>query len=699
MKQNTSVEAYLDSYDLVTVEVSRRYYNGQCDSFYISDNQGKVISCKIISNEEHDSFKRYRAQIKEELEFGKEYDLVVNQGYRCSLSFRYIVLTERFDQEFYYEGNLGAIVENDKTIFKLWAPTATKVTLCLMDEYHPMRKEEKGVWKTEVDFDAEGLKYTYLVKVNGEVKQSVDPYGKSSDTNGKNSVVVNTKKLKSKKTEYVHLEKATDAILYELSVRDITMSKESNTQQHGTFEALKERNCQYEGVKTGFDYIKDLGITHVQLMPVNDFFTVDECNRYGQYNWGYDPFQYMALEGSYSSDPDNGLARVNEFMDLVNEFHKENIGVNIDVVFNHMYDVGLSAFDKCVPYYYFRVHQDYSLSNGSFCGNDFESCRKMSRKYILDACEFFIDVYGVDGFRFDLFGILDVDTMNEIDRVVHSINPNAMLYGEGWNLPTALNEDKKCMISNSDQVLNIGFFNDFYRDHLKGKTAEHEKNHRGYLTKDAMMLEAAKFSLCGMAHPDYYHFFKNPTQSINYFECHDNASLWDKMKHCCNDEVREIRVQRQKMMNAVLLLSQGVPFIHCGQEFCRTKNGFDNTYNMPDRINQIDWVRRNRHMDVVEYLKDCIQLRKSCVAFRLSTAQELQKYVSFDTEKEMLIYKLNQVDDICDYKTICVLINPFLQDQLVKYEGYTCILDENGLCHKAADSLRISACSISVLVK
>lgn len=703
MKQNTSVEAYLDDYQLLTVEVSRRYYNGFCESFYVREKSGTIIHCKMKSNAIFDNFNRYQLELDEELIPGNEYDLVVNQGYRCSVAFRYIVQTSRFDEEYSYEGDdLGAVVHDGKTMFNLWAPTAVGVTLCIKEQknqYYDMERSDKGVWRFSVEQDLEGTRYTYLVKVNGEVKESIDPYGKTSDANAQNSVVVNVAKLKEKKTDYVELKQPTDAILYELSVRDMTMAVNSGTKQHGTFSALIEKNTHLDGHKTGFDYLCQLGVTHVQLMPVNDFFTVDEHCPSAQYNWGYDPHQYMTLEGSYSSDPSNGLTRIHEFMEMVNAFHQANIGINLDVVFNHMYDVGLSSFEMCVPYYYFRVNANKSLSNGSFCGNDFESARKMSRKYIIDTCLWFVEVFGIDGFRFDLLGILDIDTVNEIEKKVHEINLSAMLYGEGWNLPTALAEDKKCMISNSSKVPAIAFFNDYYRDHLKGKTSEHEKNHRGYLTGDVELIEAAKFSIAGMAHPGYYHFFDRPTQSINYFECHDNATLWDKMKTCCNDEVREIRVKRQKLINAVLLFSQGIPFIHCGQEFCRSKNGYDNTYNKPDRINQVDWGRKNRGLDVVKHMQDCIQLRKSCAAFRLSTKEQLLKHVHFETADKVLIYQLRDIEELCQYKKICVLINPFKEDKMLKAEGYTCILDEKGLCSKKLTTLRVPGYSVLVIAK
>lgn len=704
MRQNASVEAYLDSYDTLKVEVSRRYYNGLCERFYVKDRQGKMIHCQMKRTEEFDLFRRYLLVLDEELEFSKEYELVCNQGYRAPIQFRYIVQTERFEQQFFYDKeDLGSFVIENKTYFNLWAPTATEITLSLIYPQHKerisMQRDWHGVWRTVVNHDLTGIRYTYWVAVNGEITETVDPYGKSSDCNGRHSVVVNTEKIKKFKTRPIVLEHPTDAILYELSVRDFTINPSTGTQSHGTFEALIEQGTRYQGKKTGFDYLTELGITHVQLMPVCDFFTVDESFRPGQYNWGYDPYQYMTLEGSYSSDPEDGLARVNEFLDLVNAFHQQGIGVNLDVVFNHHYDVGLSSFERCVPYYYFRVNENMALSNGSFCGNDIESSRLMVQKFIIDSCAYFVDVFGVDGFRFDLMGIMDTDTMNKLEKRIHQLNPSALLYGEGWNMPTALPDDKKCTIDNQRKVPHVAFFNDYFRDHLKGRTSEFEKNHRGYLTGDEALLEASKYCLCGMAHPDLFHYFDQPGQSINYIECHDNATLWDKMKFCCNDEVREIRLQRQKLIMAILLLSQGIPFIHSGQEFCRSKTGYDNTYNMPDRINQIDWDRKNRNSEVVQYTKDCIALRNQCAAFRLFSKELIQKHVQFDTLKSVLIYKLVDVGSLSDFEEIQVFINPFKEDETIRADGFVCILDEEGSCYKPLSNFRIPAYSVQVIAK
>ena len=699
-----SIAAYCDDLHTITVDVSRNFYQGDAGKYYLQYEDGKMEECRIRQIENKQNVITYTLETFEKIEIGKEIRVVSEKGYQAALQYRLVTQKPEFDELFSYDGDdLGAHIQNGKTTFKVWAPTAVKVMLEIEFEGESfcriMKKEDRGVFSCVVDQNLDGAVYQYLVHVNGQVHAAIDPYGKSSTANGKRSAVIDIEALKSRRTQLSGLIKNyTDAVIYEASVRDMTIASSTGSKNHGTFMAMVEEGCRCDGEKTGFDYICDLGITHLQLLPVMDFMTVDELHRERHYNWGYDPAQFMTLEGSYSSNANDPAARVHEFMTLVNKFHSRNIAVNLDVVFNHHYDVGLSCFDCIVPYYYFRVNENGTKSNGSFCGNDFESRRAMFRKYILDTCCYYVDVFGIDGFRFDLMGILDIETMNLLDEKLRTARPEIMLYGEGWNMPTALKNEEKAMIDNQALLPHIGFFNDFFRDHLKGSTSEYEVAQRGFVTGDGMMIEAAKFSLAATAHPDLYHKFNSPTQSINYVECHDNATLWDKMKICCANEVREIRVKRQKMMNAVVLLAQGIPFLHAGQEFCRTKNGYHNTYNMPDRINCMDWLRKNRHLDMVKHLKDTIALRKRCDGFRLSTAKEIKEQVFFEKlGNEILMYtiKNTKVDGIAS--TLKVIINASRSNiQLKASTKCRCILNEQGACDKITDVMEAPELSVVV---
>ena len=699
-----SIAAYCDDEQTITVDVSRNFYQGEAGKFYLEHENGRIEDCRIRQIENKQNCITYTLETFESIEVGKDLKIVSEKGYRAPLQYRLITQKPSFDKRFSYDGDdLGAIIKDGKTSFKVWAPTAVAVYLDLQFQgthrCEIMQRKERGVFACELDGNLNGAVYQYLVHVNGQVHAALDPYGKSSTANGKLSAVVDVEELRKQKTVLSPvIQNYTDAVIYEASVRDMTIASSTGTRSHGTFSALVEEGSRCDGEKTGFDYLCSLGITHLQLMPVMDFMTVDELHPERLYNWGYDPAQYMTLEGSYSSSANDPLARVREFMNVVNRFHEHHIAINMDVVFNHHYDVSLSCFDKIVPYYYFRVNENGTKSNGSFCGNDFESRRAMFRKYILDTCSYYVDVFGVDGFRFDLMGILDVDTMNLLDKKLRADRPEIMLYGEGWNMPTALAHEEKAMIENQSQLEHIGFFNDYFRDHLKGSTSEYEMSSKGFVTGDGMMIEAAKFALAGMAHPDLYHKFNSPCQSINYVECHDNATLWDKMKICCASEVREIRVKRQKMMNAVVVLAQGVPFLHAGQEFCRTKNGYHNTYNMPDRINCMDWLRKNRHLDMVQHLKDLIALRKKCEGFRYATAKDIQKHVFFEKiGNEVLLYTIKDTKVENIPSTLKIIINSSRSSvTLASDSRCRCLLDADGACDKEGNVLEAPELSVVV---
>ncbi|MBP3399594.1 MAG: type I pullulanase [Erysipelotrichaceae bacterium] len=699
-----SITAYCDDKQTITVDVSRNFYQGEAGKFYLEKEDGRIEECRIRQIENKQNVITYTLETFEPIEVGKDLKIVSEKGYQAPLQYRLITQKKFFDEMYSYDGDdLGAVIHGGKTTFKVWAPTAVRVVLEVEFEGNRtctiMNREDRGVFSCSFDQNLDGAVYQYLVHVNGQVHAAIDPYGKSSTANGRRSAVVDIEALRSRKTSLISaIEKYTDAVIYEASVRDMTIASSTGSKQHGTFMAMVEEGTRCEGEQTGFDYICDLGITHLQLLPVMDFMTVDELHRERHYNWGYDPAQYMTLEGSYASNPNDPAARVHEFMTLINKFHSRNIAVNLDVVFNHHYDVGMSCFDRIVPYYYFRVNENGTKSNGSFCGNDFESRRAMFRKYIIDTCSYYVDVFGVDGFRFDLMGILDVETMNLLDKKLRSRRPDIMIYGEGWNMPTALANEEKAMIDNQSKMPNIAFFNDFFRDHIKGSTSEFEVASKGFITGDAMMIDAAKFSLAATSHPNLYHKFDSPSQSINYVECHDNATVWDKMKICCANEVREIRVKRQRMMNAVVVLAQGVPFLHAGQEFCRTKNGYHNTYNMPDRINNVDWLRKNRHLDLVKHLKDVIALRKKCDGLRYGTAKEIADHVTFEKlGTEVLMYTIKDTLIENTPSTLRIIINPSRNDVKLKSASKCrCLLNAEGACDQEGDVLECPELSVVV---
>ena len=452
------------------------------------------------------------------------------------------------------------------------------------------------------------------------------------------------------------MKRKTEAIIYELSVRDFTMSKTINATHPGTFMSLVESGLVTpQGNKAGFDYLVDLGVTHVQIMPMYDFATVDELHPTVMYNWGYDPIQYNVPEGSYALDPQDGYSRVKECRHMVSTFHQKGLRVVMDVVYNHMYDYYTSAFERTVPGYYFRKNQYGEMSNGSWCGNDLESRHQMVRRYIKDMCLRWQKLYGVDGFRFDLMGIIDIETLNQVYDQASKIDDSFIMYGEGWNMPTAMDDHEKGMQDNHRKMLNIGFFNDYYRETLKGGSGDSALKDKGYFAGNMYNCEIG--GEC-MKNTNRYSYVD---QSINYVECHDNATTFDKFAISNGDEPLETRKKRQLMLNVALILSQGIPFIHCGQEFYRSKDGLGNTYNTLDHINAVNWSLVDENQEDIETLKQMIQLRKENGGFKYETIQEVNEYVSTNHfDYRILRYCVKQNKG--KYQEIVAYFNPSYYD-------------------------------------
>ncbi|MFV0381271.1 MAG: type I pullulanase [Breznakia sp.] len=604
MRKTKTLEAYLDDFTLVNIFLSKQYYGGQAHAFYLCDEQGKTYPLEIMRrSDEHSTHNAYFCQLSEILDLSKKYDVYESHALSAPLEVGFVTTKKAFDEQYFYEGPLGVIVAEDTTSFYLWAPTATKVTVVINElEYHLLTRKEKGVYHLTLQGNRHLDTYYYLVETSGSVKKSLDPYGISGIANSKANAIIDITKLNVKK--HYEPKPCQDVVIVETSVRDFTSALDLS--QTATFETYTKTGLTLHSQAVGFDYLAALGASHVQLMPIHDFATVDEWNPQKFYNWGYDPVQYFSLEGSYASNPNDASVRMCEFHNLVRNMHKKDMRVIVDVVFNHIYELETSAFDICVPYYYFRYNEDNTLSNGSFCGNDLNSKARMFRRYILDVLKFYVEFYDVDGFRFDLMGILDIETMQYIDVGLRSIKADILLYGEGWKMPTALADCEKASMYNAQQLPNYAFFDDFFRDVIKGRADDYHINELGFLTGDATRLEDMKKALVG--HNPYAALSEQ--QSIHYSECHDNLTLWDKIKKSCHFDSKETRIQKHKSVLAATLLAKGIPFIALGQEFCREKKGISNSYQSSDAINAIHWERMQNYQEVVDFTKDIIQLRK-----------------------------------------------------------------------------------------
>ncbi len=674
MRKKDYYEAYLDDFDKIIVYISKDSYGGESNSFHLLCEDSKLIPLRIHTIETSNNYIKYTLGLDVELEIGKEYYVMHQHARKTILQYSGIVKTQRFDEMFYYDGDdLGCTYTPYKTSFALWAPSANRVKIEVCKNHqaytYEMKRSDKGVFRLSLVGDWEHTTYIYYVKVHGEWKECIDPYANATIENSKLAAVVDLSKLSYEATNLTKMNSNCDAIIYEASVRDFTSQSEIGIEHPSTFVGFMEENLKTSANSFGFSYLKSLGITHLQLMPVFDFGSVEELNPRIYYNWGYDPVHYRVLEGSYSTNPKDPYARMQEFLNLVEKCHVHGIRVNLDVVFNHVYDMNDCYFENSVPNYYFQMNNEGDFSNGTFCGNDIDSSRMMCRKYIVDTCKFIAKTYHVDGLRFDLMGILDVDTLNEVVAQCREINPDFMVYGEGWDMPSFLDYRKRASMFNSNKMPQVAHFSDRFRDVVKGRTNQNEVAIKGYCSGALHLRDLMKNCLaasCSEVGLDK--LFENPYNVVNYVECHDNMTCWDKIKECCKEEGQDVKLEMHKMMIAAVLLAQGIPFIHSGQEFARTKLGRHNTYEDSDDINKLDYLRRNRYLDIVNDTKALINIRRNYSCLRLASAQEIANQVHFKDEHN---YALNYIceDDKC---TLSIIFNPsyerFMLDLKDSYE-------------------------------
>lgn len=573
---------------------------------------------------------------------------------------------QKFDYEVYTGNDLGAVYSPKMTRFKVWAPEAESVKLNLykqgegdnLIDQHIMKKSANGTYVFEKQGDCNGIYYTYTVVNHGEEQEAVDPYTKAAGVNGQRGMVINLAKTNPQGFEmdgYRNPEHITDAIIYEGSVRDFTMDESSGVFHNGKFLGLTEANTtNHFGEATALDYISGLGVTHVQILPAFDFETVDEKNQKAQYNWGYDPDNYNVPEGSYAVSPYDGAVRIQEMKQMVLALHSRGIGVIMDVVFNHTYRRDDSNLQKIVPGYYYRSDET-GYTNGSGCGNEVASDRPMVQKLIVDSLIYWAKEYHIDGFRFDLMGVLDIDTMNVIAERLKEIRPDIYLYGEGWNGgPSSLAEEKRAFKASAKKMPGIGMFNDDIRDTIKGSVFYDD--HLGFVNGGTHLENALRYGITGaVAHPqvDYDAYGSKPWakelgQSINYVSCHDNYTLWDKLSVSCPEASEEKKKAMNRLCAAIVFTSQGVPFIQAGEEFLRSKplpekKGFaENSYNMPDAVNSIKWDNIHEYPDMIAYYKGLMALRKAHPVFRMQSEAEMTQNLCFlsDTPENVVAYLL-----------------------------------------------------------
>lgn len=590
-----------------------------------------------------------------------------------------------FEEYPVYEGDdLGLSYSPERSTFKIWSPTAKEVMLRLYAEGEggeafeefEMNRDLLGTWSYTIEKDIEWAYYTFQVKI-GEtwLNEVPDPYAKAVGINGKRAQVVDLDKTDPEgwaEDQRPPLENFTDIILYELHFRDLSTHSSSGIEHKGKFLGLTETGTTSpQGEATGLDHIKDLGVTHIHILPSYDFLSIDETKlEENKFNWGYDPQNYNVPEGSYSTDPRNGAVRITEFKQMVKTLHDNGLRVVLDVVYNHTGATETSLFNQLVPGYYYRQDETGMFSNASACGNETASDRAMFRKFMIESVQYWAREYHIDGFRFDLMGIHDIETMNQIGAALKEIDPTIFIYGEGWTAgDSPLPYEDRALKRFTHRMDRIAAFSDNMRDGIKGYVFDHEAT--GLVSGNPSLKETVKFGIVASTeHPQVNYdtvqwldepkpWAREPWQTINYFSCHDNHTLWDRLNLSRPDASEAEKIQMQKLAAATLLTAQGVPFLHAGSEMLRTKDGVENSFESPDSINQIDWTRKAKYKDVHNYFKGLIQLRKNHPAFRMMRTEDIQQHLRFleNEETNLIAFAITDNANGDTWKDILVVLN------------------------------------------
>lgn len=675
------VRALLDDVNLIRIEtylpVSLKL--GEFWGFQLQDAHGENIQLSEVGPLGGYPAKQFLIRTKEPLDLEAEYRLVHATHGTLPVSLGQVFSTKAFQEQFHYSGNdLGVSYCPRQTTFRVWSPTASDLQVVIyttdqggQGEIIPLKRGERGVWATTIHSDLEGLYYNFLVTHGKKTVEAVDPYARSAGVNGLRGQIVDLKKTNPAKwdqVEWLPLENPVDAIIYEAHVRDFSSSSTSGIEAKGQYLGVIEEDTKtISGVPTGLDHLKDLGVTHIHLLPIFDFATVDESNPGSGYNWGYDPLNYNVPEGSYASSAHDGRVRIRELKKLIQGLNQAGLAVIMDVVYNHTFHSTASNLNKLVPGYYYRLHPNGHFSNGSGCGNELADERSMVRKFIVDSVTYWAKEYKLAGFRFDLMGLHHLETMQTIRRALDQIEPQLLIYGEGWAAASStLAEHKRAVKRNTPQLPGIASFCNDFRDGVKGHVFHTREP--GFI-QGGGCVDSVKFGIVGaIQHPQinydrilYSHspWALEPSQSVSYVEAHDNLTLWDKLLCTTEPHADGERVALMKLAHAFVLTSQGIPFLHAGQEFARTKGGDPNSYQSPDQVNQLDWDRKSEFEELYEYTKGLIWLRKERPAFRMGRSEEVRKKLRFleHPSRSLLGYALGPHANGDVYETILVFFN------------------------------------------
>lgn len=554
-----------------------------------------------------------------------------------------------------YQGDDLELTVNDSgTHFRLWSPKAEAAEVLIyadgangapLQTIAMTAEPSTGTWKASVPEKLYGKFYTFRIKDKGKwLQETPGVWTKAVGVNGNRAAIIdmattNPEGWANDKGPVV--KNITDAVIYEMHHRDMSVHPTSGIANKGKFLGLTEPGTHTpQGAATGIDHLKELGVTHVHILPSYDYNSVDEANLPANtYNWGYDPLNYNVPEGSYSTNPSDPAARIREFKQMVQSLHNNGIGVVMDVVYNHTATNDDSNFELTAPGYYHRHWDDGRYSDASGCGNETASERKQMSDYIVNSVAYWAKEYHVDGFRFDLMAIHDTETMNRVADTLKAINPNIIIYGEGWTAgDSPLKPERRALKENVSSMHNVAVFSDDIRDAVKGHYSSAED--RGFATGKPGLEETVKIGIvASTAHPqvDYskgnnskFPYATSPEMIVNYVSCHDDLCLTDKLRKSMPDVNDSVRRRAARLAQTIVFTSQGTPFMFAGEEVFRDKKGHHNTYNLPDSVNAIDWTLKTEYPEQFAYYRDLITLRKNHPAFRLTTAEDIARHLVFD---------------------------------------------------------------------
>ena len=678
------------------------FYDGQIGNLkpnLVEDDTGRRIPLFPVKASSTASLSVYEFRMEESLNLGHPLFLEIESLGRVALDVNEAASFENFDHIYHYEGKLGAEYQKDKTRFALFAPLACSVILMIAKpdqvrpDTFPMDRIKGGAYETVLEGDYEGARYWYLVNNSGSVARCLDPYAVSSSANGGASYVIDPNKVKTKKVKATLpiMQSYNDAIIYEGSVRDMTIHPGTDIVHKGKFLGLTETGRKTrKGLPAGLDYLSSLGITHFQVLPMYDFATVDEKNPTKAYNWGYDPAQYFVPDGSFVTDPDDPYARLKECQAMVDAFHERGIRVVMDVVYNHVYSWESSNFEKVVPGYYFRHRHNGRMASTSGCGNDLASERPMVRRLIVESALHWVDYYDVDGFRFDLMGIIDVETLKEIRTEALKRKKDFMVYGEGWNMGGEVDFPLGTM-GNHALLPGYAFFNDRFREAVKGMLFGDES--KKPLLMNCLAGSCVEFNA--------YPMFGDATQSLNYVECHDNGTFYDYLCRLRPNLREEERLSLCRLALSIVLFSFGVPFIHAGQEIGGTKKGIENSYRSPDEINWFDYALLDEREEMYRYAVKAIATRKKKRFFHHYDPRCIYNLVDIFDYHGAVILRDNDPNSVAPDKKIelCFNVEPLpVTLKLEKGAALELVSSPTGEEGKSKEEVTVPAFSLTYVV-